>query len=296
MTKFLKNGSYLMALLCLLFLSACTNKPDNTDESNEALPTQSETGVQPEDSISDMITENVDLSSSFNGINGCAVLYSPRDNKYSLYNSSICEQEVSPYSTFKIISTLIGLKDGVIENETSTMNYTGTQYPIAEWNGNLTLQEAFQTSCIWYFRQVIDAVGIDEIKSELNNLMYGNCDVSEWNGSNTNSIPELNGFWLDSSLKISPLEQVQILTRIFEGKNGFQEEDISVLKKIMVVNDGTQNIYGKTGSGSNGEAWFVGFSEKNNERKYFAIYLNDIMQKESVSGNIAKEIALKIMK
>ena len=39
------------------------------------------------------------------------------------------------------------------------MNYNGTQYPNLEWNKNLTLKEAFQTSCIWYFRQVINAVG-----------------------------------------------------------------------------------------------------------------------------------------
>jgi bla regulator protein BlaR1 len=28
----------------------------------------------------------------------------------------------------------------------------------------------------------------------------------EWRGGNINSLPELNGFWLESSLKISPKE------------------------------------------------------------------------------------------
>ena len=58
------------------------------------------------------------------------------------------EQEVSPYSTFKIISTLIGLHNDIIKDETSTMNYDGTQYPNPEWNENLTLQKAFQTSIL----------------------------------------------------------------------------------------------------------------------------------------------------
>ena len=52
--------------------------------------------------------DNIDLSNEFNSINGCAVVYSLKNQEVSLYNSEMCEQ-VSPYSTFKIISTLVGL-------------------------------------------------------------------------------------------------------------------------------------------------------------------------------------------
>lgn len=52
---------------------------------------------------------------------------------------------------------------------------------------------------------------------------------------------------------------------------------------------------GKTGSGTNGEAWFIGFTEKGQQREYFAIYLEDSLQKERVSSSLAKEIALKII-
>ncbi len=176
------------------------------------------------------------------------------------------------------------------------MNYTGEQYAVSDWNADLTLKEAFQMSCIWYFRQVIDAVGQDEMEKELDNISYGNCDVSEWSGSNINPKEELNGFWLDSSLKISPLGQVQILAKIFEGNSIYSDDEINILKEIMLVgNDGEKKIYGKTGSGSDGEAWFVGFTEKDSERNYFAIYLSDAQQKENISGNTAKEIALKIL-
>lgn len=149
------------------------------------------------------------------------------------------------------------------------MNYNDTQYPIPEWNRNLSLEDAFQSSCIWYFPQIIDIVGEDEVKKELDNLQYGNCDVSEWKGSNINPNQELNGFWLQSSLKISPLEQVQILSKIFEEKSTYSEKNIGVLKNIMLVDDnGMQQIYGKT----------------------------DNSQKEVVSGKKAKEIILEIMK
>ena len=95
--------------------------------------------------------EILDLSDDFNGVNGCAVLYSPSKNKYSFYNKDMAEQQVSPYSTFKIISTLIGLHNNIIKDETSTLNYNGTQYPNSEWNENLTLQKAFHMICMHSF-------------------------------------------------------------------------------------------------------------------------------------------------
>lgn len=79
------------------------------------------------------------------------------------------EEKVSPYSTFKIISTLTRLHNDIIKVEISTMNYNGTRYQNPEWNENLTLQKAFQTSCIWYFHQIINSVG-EEVKKELSEL------------------------------------------------------------------------------------------------------------------------------
>lgn len=306
----MKKFAYLNIFLLILLFSACANKPavqqspnieasesektepleqDNVDNQDNA-DTDSDTT-----SIPDPITEEIDLSDKFRGINGCAVIYDPSNDKYSLYNSSLCEQEVSPYSTFKIISTLAGFKNGVIENETSTMNYSGEKYPLSEWNENLSLEKAFQTSCIWYFRQIIDEVGHDEIQSELTQLGYGNCDISEWDGSDVNPMPDLNGFWLGSSLKISPLEQVQVLKRIFEGESLYSVEYVAILKEIMLVSEDTRQIYGKTGSGPNGEAWFVGFTEENDTKKYFAIYLNDNTQPDKVSGSVAKDITRDIL-
>lgn len=151
---------------------------------------------------------------------------------------------------------------------------------------------------IWYFRKVIDSIGKDKIQEELNGLQYGNCDISEWNGSNINPMEMLNGFWLNSSLKISPLEQVEVLQKIFEGQSDYGNDNIEILRRIMLVDESdTQKIYGKTGMSGNGEAWFVGFSESpNGGRKYFAIYLNDNEQREQVSGTKAKELALEILK
>lgn len=292
MLRFLKI--FCISAVCLIEISGCSPNQEKMEKVESQQLEQSEADDKKESENTK--EERVDLSNVFNEINGCAVLYSPTENQYSLYNKDMAKQEVSPYSTFKIISTLLGLHNKIIKDETSTMNYNGIQYQNSDWNGDLTLQKAFQTSCIWYFRQIINDVGKEEVEKELNELEYGNCDVSEWEGSNINPYEELNGFWLDSSLKISPIEQVEVLSKIFEGESIYDSESIEILKRVMLIQDNEEEkIYGKTGSGSNGEAWFIGFTEKEQQRNYFAIYLNDSLQGEQISGSLAKEIALRII-
>jgi bla regulator protein BlaR1 len=241
------------------------------------------------------IIKDVDYSEAFNGIDGCAIFYNNDKKEYRIYNEEECNKEVSPCSSFKIISTLIGLKKGVLTSAETKMNYNGTKYSIAEWNKDLNLKEAFQTSCVWYFRSVIDKVGQETMQEELNKIHYGNCDISEWKGGNTNLLPELNGFWLESSLKISPKEQVAVLSNIFNGKTDFSNENIEILKEIMLVDKNSRvSIYGKTGSGGKHNAWFVGMIESGSEKHLFSVHLNDSKSNE-ISGQKAKEIALKII-
>lgn len=239
---------------------------------------------------------HVDYSEFFQGIHGCAVLYEDSSQTYTFYNKELCEKEVSPLSTFKIISALAGLENKVLENENSKMEYSGADYPVDAWNANLTLKEAFETSCVWYFRQVVDRVGQENMRTILQELQYGNCDLSEWNGSGVNPLPELNGFWLESSLKISPIGQVAVLQYIFGRENHFDVEQLETLKTVMYITDLDQGcLYGKTGSTSDGKAWFVGFLEESGSTTYFAVYLDDTQNKDIVSGNEAKEIAFNIL-
>ena len=239
--------------------------------------------------------EEVDYSEYFNGINGSAVFYSSNSNTYQIYNKQMSEEQVSPCSTFKIISTLIGLEKGVIDSVDSTMNYDNSIYPRDSWNKDMGLKEAFGTSCVWYFKKVIDQVGKEEIQETLNQLEYGNCDISEWDGSGINPMPDLNGFWIESSLKISPKEQVEVLANIFSGKADFTEQSIEILKEVMLISQNeSTSIYGKTGKGYNDNAWFIGMVDNKVDTYYFAVHLNDI-DSNGVSGATAKEIALEII-
>ena len=272
-----------LLLLCALLLAGCGQGGGAPQEQETA---QTQTGPT---------WESRTPSEAFQGIQGCAVLYDLGTDHYTLYQEDLCRTQVSPCSTFKILSTLMGLHTGVLTGPESTMTYSGIQYPVAAWNGNLTLAEAFQSSCVWYFRQVIDQVWQASVAQQLAALDYGNQDISQWEGGGQNQSPELNGFWIDSSLKISPLEQVQVLTKVFEGRSQYTQEEVDTLRTIMLVqDDGTRQVYGKTGSGFGETGWFVGFQEKAGDRTYFAVYLAD--ENRTVSGSQAREVAFALLK
>lgn len=301
----MKKVRTTIILLLSVFVTGCSNiKSEPQADSNIVPEQQTEKEEQStqridtakEKEISVETHKAVDYSEYFQGINGCAVIYDESSNTYSLYNKEQCETEVSPLSTFKIISALAGLENRVLVNETSKMEYSGAKYPIDTWNSDLTLKEAFESSCVWYFRQVVDRVGQENIRTMLKEIHYGNCDISEWNGSGINPLPELNGFWLESSLKISPIQQVTALNYIFGNENPFNVKNLDKLKKIMYIAELDHgSLYGKTGSGTGGNAWFVGFVELKDNRIYFAVYLEDKQNKDIISGNKAEEIAISIL-
>lgn len=242
-----------------------------------------------------------DWSEYFQGLNGAAVLYDAEENRYYVYNAELAETRRSPCSTFKIISSLLALENGVIDPENSVRKWSGEYFWNGEWNRDIGFEDAFRTSCVWYFRQVVDDIGKDRMQEGLDALQYGNCDISDWKGSlNTNnSNRALTGFWIESSLKISPREQAEVMERIF-GEDGYaSEETIDRLKQVMLLQeeDGL-SIYGKTGMGKAAgvtvDAWFTGFAETPEGNRYFCVYLGQTDGVEVTSVR-AREIAVRIL-
>ncbi len=235
--------------------------------------------------------KSIDLSTSFNGLNACAVFYTSSTNIIEIYNENLALKQNPPQSTFKIASTLLGLENGILKNEQSKMHYNGTSYSLAAWNKNVNLKEAFQYSCVWYFNQVVYSATRNNVRQFLQKLSYGNEDLTQWQGNGSNEKEELNGFWLSSSLKISALEQVQVLAKIFEGQANIDTKHIEILQNIMRQELAGQAIYAKTGSNMRGKSWFVGFVPNKKGKKYFAFYVDD--PKGGISG--AREIGIKYL-
>lgn len=255
-----------------------------------------------EEATEPVITE-MDWSDSFEGIHGAAVIYTPTDRSFQIYNRELAFARRSPCSTFKIISSFIALKHGIIEPGNSARTWSGEVFWNETWNQDMDFYNAFQNSCVWYFREVVDEIGRDLMQEELRNLPYGNCDISDWGGQrNTNNHnPALTGFWIESSLLISPKEQTEVLARIFGDNTVCSEEIQEQLKQVMLLSETSGpnlSICGKTGMGKDQgvvvDAWFTGFADAAGKRRYVCVYLGET-EDQTVSSTKAREIAIKII-
>ncbi|MGL6174717.1 MAG: penicillin-binding transpeptidase domain-containing protein [Cellulosilyticaceae bacterium] len=267
----------IFILISILFLTGCSGEKYYTIEKEDVAQQEKRLAQQDNEEIRepDATVNEVDYSQYFRGINGCTVFYNPKQDVYTVYDKELCEVPISPYSTFKVITTLMGLENGIIESENSAIAET-------------TLEEAFRKSYVWYYEQIMNELQKERVQDTLNELEYGNRDLSDWNEQGHNT------FWIASNLKISPMEQVGVLTKIFEGKIQWDEKHIRILKNLMLVEKNEDYaVYGKTGSAKQKEAWFVGFLEKHEESIYFATKLDD--QTQELAGAVAKTITLEII-
>lgn len=307
-----------LVFVCAFSLAGCSNNYDAEkkisveDEKEELEEAETESGsvfveADTEDSIESIVMEpeivDAEWSEYFNGLNGAAVVYDVSDRRYTIYNSDLALTRRSPCSTFKIISSLIALENGILEPEDSKRTWSGEVFWNEDWNKDIDFNEAFRTSCVWYYRQVIDDIGKDMMQKELNKLQYGNCDISDWEGrlNTNNNNRALTGFWLESSLMISPKEQVEVMERIFGENSDYSEETQNELKQVMLVSEQDRadiSIYGKTGMGkAEGivvDAWFTGFAESTEGNIYFCVYLGRTDGMD-VSSSLAREIAIQIV-
>lgn len=242
--------------------------------------------------ISQSKVQYEDLSSYFTSYDGSFVLYDLTNKQYTIYNKEKSEKRVSPNSTFKIPHALIGLQTGVLKDKHTTFAWDGTVYPFPAWNQDQDLTSAIPNSTIWYFQEVARRVGEKKEQRYLHLLRYGNRDIS---GGLTN-------FWLQSSLEISPIEQVDFLKRFYTNQLPISKRNIDIVKRILMLgNKEGATLSGKTGTGwrdavINSEAingYFIGYVEKDGHTYFFATNLEADGQ---ATGGKAKAITLQILK
>ncbi|WP_172840576.1 BlaR1 family beta-lactam sensor/signal transducer [Virgibacillus phasianinus] len=231
---------------------------------------------------------NEDLSRYFEGSKGSFVLYDLQADQYRIYNENQSTIRVSPDSTYKIYSALFALESHVITRDSSTIRWNGKQYPYDSWNMDQNLSTAMKNSVTWYFQALDEKVGMDTIQAYLQQIGYGNYNLSGGKSQ----------FWLESSLKISPIEQVQLLKAFYTNELGFNHNNVQTVKEMIKLEgkDGAI-LSGKTGTGSvNGKninGWFVGYVEGKTNTYFFA---TNIQNKNSSSGSKAAKITKSILR
>lgn len=244
-------------------------------------------------------TERYDWKENINGISllsyqklfhkyeGSFVLFDASEEKWSIYNPELAVMRYSPDSTYKIYVALFALDRSLITPHYSKRRWDGTVYPFDAWQRDQNLNSAMHDSVNWYFQELDKEIGIRNIEQYIHTIGYGNRRL----------VGEANDYWMESSLKISPVEQVELLKRFHEKDLPFSEENLSAVKDSLRIEDrGNTVLYGKTGTGRVNEkdvnGWFVGFEEKGSHTYYFAV---NIHAEEKATGKAAYTIALAIL-
>jgi beta-lactamase class D len=197
-----------------------------------------------------------------------------KSGAYFRVNPAGCATRYSPFSTFKIPSSLIALETGVVKDPSERWHWDPAKYPppspapggdyVRLWQQDQDLRTALSRSVVWFFREVATRVGEPRMKQWLATFDYGNQDVSGG----------LDRFWLGSSLRISPDEQVAFLARLERGQLPVEKRNLELVQQILAQDSGPGwRLVAKTGSSSTGEGWLVGWVERAGGGCAFALHL-----------------------
>ena len=229
----------------------------------------------------------VDLSTYFGEYEGSFVLYDLENDAWSIHDMEHATLRVAPDSTYKIYDALFALEENVITPKDSFIAWNGKTYPFDAWNTDQTLQSAMNSSVNWYFQTMDKQLGATDLYNYIHKIRYGNENISG----------DFSTYWLESSLKISPVEQVELLTKLQNNRFGFAPENINAVKDaICLSSSDTGAFYGKTGTGrvdgQDVNGWFVGFVETKDNTYFFA---TNIGADSDATGSNATQITMSIL-
>lgn len=244
-------------------------------------------------SLSINVEENEKIAQIFekNGVSGTFVVYDVKNKKFVGYNGGRAKERFYPASTFKIYNSLIGLHTGVVKNVDEIFyKYNGEKVFLESWAKDSNLRYAIKVSQVPAHRLLARKIGLKRMQLEINKLNFGNKIIGE----------KVDKFWLQGPLKISAVEQTELLAKLAKNELPYSKKIQKQVQDITTL-ETTENwvLHGKTGwATENIETpigWFVGWVEKGDEIYSFAMNMDLPESKDLVKREkIAKE-GLKVL-
>lgn len=184
-----------------------------------------------------------------------------------------CATRVTPASTFKIALSLMGYDSGFLVDEYAPVLPYKPGYVDwrAAWKQPAAPDRWMRESVVWYSQQITRALGPQRFAGYVRRFGYGNADVT---GDAQHDGLTLS--WIGSSLAISPLEQVDFLTRLVRRRLGVSAHAYDMTARLTAFGRiaGGWNMHGKTGAAS-GWGWYVGWAAQDERTLVFARLVRD---------------------
>ncbi len=206
-----------------------------------------------------------------NQLNGCFALFNNGTGEFTVYNlKRYRDSAYLPASTFKIINSLIGLQTGIISSDSMIIPWDGVAR-LPAWDKDLTMYEAFRASSVPYYQEVARRIGKDTMQFWLDSLKYGTGKDNK-----PYKISEIDSFWLDNSLKITPDQNLGVVKKLYFDELPFFKVYQQKIKQAMLFESNSNyRLAYKTGwaTSANGHAlgWIVGWVEENKHPYFFVL-------------------------
>jgi len=181
------------------------------------------------------------------------------------------DTQFSPCSSFKIVLGVMGFDAGVLQDENNPVWEFQEGYDdyLPSWKEPHTPLAWMTNSCLWFSKVLYAELG-SKAGGYVASFDYGNQDATG------------GFFWLNSTLKISPREQVGFLRKLVHGQLPVSEKAIEMAKKVCFREElpGGWKLYGKTGWSGPREntlqhSYFVGWIERVADVYIFAYLIRD---------------------
>ena len=196
---------------------------------------------------------------------GSILIYDLKEETYYSNDFEWAAKGQLPASTFKIANSIIALETGIVENDSTLIEWDGSARRLAVWEQDLSLKEAFHYSCVPCYQEIARKIGLVQMRAFLDKLGYGVMKVDSSN---------LDLFWLAGESRINQYQQIEFLDALYQAELPISKRTSSIMKRMMIIEKTKDyTLSGKTGwSISNGlnNGWFVGFLEANNKIYFVA--------------------------
>ncbi|WP_268846955.1 class D beta-lactamase [Flavobacterium aestivum] len=198
-------------------------------------------------------------------VKGAVLIYDIKNKTYYSNDFSWTKKGIIPASTFKIPNSIIALETGVVKNDSVIFKWNGEKRNFKKWEKDLTFKEAFRVSCVPCYQEVARKIGVNRMKTYLKKLNYPRMVFDTLT---------IDNFWLQGKSKISQMQQIDFLERLYYSQLPISKRTENILKDIMIIEKTeSYTLSGKPGWGMRNEinnGWLVGYLETNNTVYFFA--------------------------
>ena len=206
-------------------------------------------------------------------VEGTIVVADERGPKTSLaaYALDRAKTRFPPASTFKIPHALFALDAGIVRDEFQIFRWDGVKRFHPVWNRDQNLRSSMQHSVVWVYEEFAEELGEKREGDYISKVDYGN-------GKPTGDRP----FWIKGELRISAIEQISFLQRLYWNQLPIKVEHQRLVKDIMIVEAGANWIL-RAKTGWTGKlAWWVGWIETPKGAIFFAANIDTLNKKRDL--------------